>query len=132
MHYHTKISAPSIEAFQNAFAMAMAKVIDNDTNEVIIFVQGKTNLDGIISDAIGGIATKLQKSGATKIGSVNVFLETEEIKSTFSSGVIIASHVSNKLLGKILADPRATDTVYVPWASEELDDYLKNNQSTEI
>ena len=132
MLYHTKTSIPSIESFQNAFGMAMAKAIENETNEVVIYVHGKTNLNGIISDAIGGIASKLEKNGETKIGCVNLYLETERIKSVFNSGVIIASHISTKLLGKVLADPRATDTVYVPWASEELDNYLINNQSTEI
>jgi len=132
MLYHTKTFGSSIEGFQSAFAMAFARAIENDTNEVVIFVHGKTNLDGTISDAIGGIANKLQKKGVTKIGVVNLFLETERIKSAFRSGVIIASHVSIKLLGKILADQRATDVVYVPWASEELNDYLEKNESTEI
>ena len=89
-------------------------------------------VNGIISDAIGGISTKLQNNGFTKLADVTAYLETERVKSSFRSGVIIASHVSSKLLAKIISDPRATDVVYVPWAPEELQEYLDSHKSVEI
>lgn len=132
MLYHTKLPGPSVNEFQTAFAKSIGTAIENDTNEVLIYVHGKTNLDGIISAAIGGMASKLQKSGFVTLGDVKVYLETEKKQSSFCSGTILASHISTKLLNKILSDSRATDIIYVPWASEELESYLQNNESTEI
>lgn len=126
------MSGEAVKDFQTAFAKAIVTAIESDANEVLIYVHGKTNLDGIISEAIGGIASKLQKTGAVNIEGVKVYLETEKKRSSFRSGVILASHVSTKLLNKILSDHRATDLIYVPWASEELELYLEKNNSTEL
>ncbi len=131
MLYHTETTGPSVEDFQTAFAKAIGIAIENDLNEILIFVHGKTNLDGVVSDAIGGIADKLQKPGGTvNIEGITIYLETEKVRSPFRRGIIIAAHLSTKLLN--MTDPRATDLVYVPWSPEELDDYLSNNISKGI
>jgi len=133
MLYHTKTAGPSVEDFQKAFAKAIGVAIENDLNEVLIYVHGKTNLDGVVSEAIGGIADKLQKpGGSVNINGITLYLETEKIRSPFRNGVIIATHLSTKVLNKLLKDSRATDIVYVPWAPEELSEYLSNNKSGEI
>ena len=133
MLYHTASTGPSIEAVHLAFAMAIRIAIENELNEIAIFVHGKTNLDGVVSDALGGIARKLQKpNGTIEITGITVHLETERVKSNFQSGVLIAMHLSTKLLEKALQDQRATDVIYVPWAPEELGEYLNENSSTEL
>jgi len=133
MLYHTKNTGPSMEDFQTAFATSIGIAIENELKEILIVVHGKTNLDGIISDAIGEMVNKLQKPGGTiNIEGITIYLETQKIRSAFSSGIIIAAHVSTKLLNTLLTDPRATDVVYVPWALEELEQYLSNNESVVI
>lgn len=132
MLYHTNTTGPSVQDFQTAFAKSIGVTIETESNQVLLLVHGKTNLHGIISEAIGGIANRLDKNGFTDLNGVKVYLETERIKSPFSSGVILAAHVSEKLLNKALADRRATDVVYVPWAPEELNQYLKLNKSVEL
>ena len=132
MKYHTNIDDSPVDAFRNAFAKSTALAIENDTDEFVILVHAKTNLTGIISDAIGGIASKLEKKGSTVIGDVKVYLETEKIKSSFKKGIIVATHVSEKLLYSALKDSRGTDIIYVPWSPEELEAYLSNNISEQL
>lgn len=133
MLYHIDSPGPSIEAVQLAFSMALRIAIENELNEIAIFVHGKTNLDGVVSDALGSIATKLQKpNGTVQIEGITVFLETERVRSKFQSGVLIATHLSTKVLSKVIKDRRATDVIYIPWAPEELDDFLAANSSAEL
>ena len=89
-------------------------------------------MDGIIGDAIGGIASKLRKFGAIDIASIKVFLETEKNTSPFKSGVIVASYLSPTLLSKVLSDSRAIDIIYIPKSSDDLELYLTNNESLEL
>ena len=132
MLYHTKSSTPSIEQFQKGYAKSIATAIENDSNEIAILVQDVGALDGIISDAIGGIASKLRKAGVIDIADIKVFLETEKDISAFKSGVVVASYVTPDLLNKVLSDPRAIDVIYIPSSKNELEQYLKNNESTEL
>lgn len=133
MFYHTNPQKEQVANFQSAFAEAVAKSIENNSSEIVIVVHGKTNLDGVVSDAIGGIARKLQKPGGmTTLHDVKVFCETERSKSSFKSGVIVATHVSIKFLKKLIHDSRGTDLIYVPWSQEELDIHTSINKSIEI
>ena len=132
MLYHTKSSTPSIEQFQKGYAKSIATAIENDSNEIAILVQDVGALDGIISDAIGGIASKLRKAGVIDIADIKVFLETEKDISAFKSVVVVASYVTPDLLNKVLSDPRAIDVIYIPSSKNELEQYLKNNDSTEL
>ena len=132
MLYHTKSSTPSIEQFQKGYAKSIATAIENDSNEIAILVQDVGALDGIISDAIGGIASKLRKAGVIDIADIKVFLETEKDISAFKSGVVVASYVTPDLLNKVLSDPRAIDVIFIPSSKNELEQYLKNNDSTEL
>ena len=133
MFYHTNPHKEQIANFQSAFAEAVATSIENNSNEVLIVVHGKTNLDGVVSDAIGGIAHKLQKTGGmTTLHDVKVFCETARSKSPFRSGVVIATHISTKFLKKLILDSRATDLIYVPLSQEELNYHTSINNSIEI
>lgn len=123
---------PSVDDFQKAFTKSIGLAIENNSNQILVLVHGKTNLHGVISDAIGGIASKLEMNGSIELGVVKVYLETEIVKSPFKSGVILASHVSAELLEKALSDQRATDVVYVPRAPEELEQYLRFNKSVSL
>jgi hypothetical protein len=134
MLYHTTNTGPHATDFRQALATAIITASNNGTNEVLIYVHGKTNLDGVVSEVIGERAVKaLQKPGGTIASNgTTIYLETDRIRSTFRSGIIVATHLSTKSLNKVLSDRRATDIVYVPWVPQELQDYLTNNQSTAI
>jgi hypothetical protein len=130
--YHTKSSTPSVEQFQKGYAKSIATAIENDSNEIAILVHDVGVLDGMISDAIGGIASKLREAGAIDIAEIKVFLETEKNISAFKSGVVMASYVTHDLLNMVLSDPRALDVIFIPNSKNELELYLKNNVSTEL
>ena len=132
MLYHTKISKPSIEQFHKGYAKSIAVAIENESDEIAIFVHSASDLDGVISDAIGGIASKLKKHGSLDIADIKVFLETEANKSMFKSGVIVASYVSTDFLFKLLSDTRALDLIYIPRSPNDLKIYLQDNISEEL
>ena len=134
MLYHTTYPGKPVDDFKTAVAKAISIAIQNHSNEVAIAIHSKTNLDGVISDAIGEDTIKVfQKPGGTiNIEKVTIFLITEKICSDFKSGVLIALHTNTKYLAKLLSDTRATDLIYIPFLLEELNDYLLKNNSTVI
>ncbi len=134
MLYHTTDSGPSVDAFRRALGKGIRLAIQSGSNEVAIAVHGKTNLNGVISVAIGEPAVALlqKPNGFLNFEEVRIFLITEKIRSAFRSGVLVAAHTSTKYLNKLLDDPRATDLIYIPWAPEELQEYLVAHRSTAI
>ena len=133
MLYHVETAGPDIEGFRTGLANAIKIAMDNGCNQVAIAVHGKTNLSGVISDAIGEAAVNLlQKNGSFQFEGVTIHLMTERIKSGLREGVILATHASTKYLNKLLTDRRATDVVFVPWAPEEFEEYVANNESIAI
>jgi len=132
MLYHVKVSGDSLNDFRTAYANATAKVIENDTFEMVIAVDDINSLDSFVFPVLYGITTKLKKFGVVDIANIKVFLETKINKSKFTSGVIIASYVTDGYLGEILADSRATDTVFVTDINDKLKKYLSHNNSAEL
>ena len=129
MQYHINISDNQYHDFRTAFTKAIRIAIENNFDEIVIAVNNIESLDSLIHPVLFGIASKLKRSGLTTIGDIKLYLETENDKSKFESGVIIASYVSEDYLQKILIDPRATDTIFVTNKPKELNYYLSKNKS---
>lgn len=131
MQYHTNTHGPSEAGFKTAFLKAVAEAASSGTNEVLLSTHSLNNLQGVITSVFGvPVAKALEKTKKATVNGVTIFLETERIRSSFSKGVAFAPFVSPSLLAVLLADPRATDVVYVPWASTELADYVQNHPSS--
>ena len=118
--------------FRKSFAKAIAIAIENGTDEVVIAVNDIEELDSLIHPVIQGIASKLKKFGFTKIGDVRLYLESQDKSSSFSSGVIVASYLTEEYLQKTLIDPRATDTIFVTNNLNTLNSYLSKNKSVAL
>ena len=135
MKYHTNTHGPSKAGFGAGLIAAITAASANGTNQVLLLIHTFKMLDGgVIEEVLGeGTVRNLSKSREMKIDDATVYLETEKTRSTFSRGVIFVPFVSLRLLDKAIADRRATDTVYVPWAEAEWQEYLKqNSESVEI
>ncbi len=131
MNYHTNTHGPNEPGFKAGFNKAISEATANGTNQVLLLTHGLQNLQGVITSVLGEAAVKnFEKTRLATAGAVTIYLETERIKSVFSKGVIFAPFVSSKLLAVALADYRATDIVYVPWAVSELQSYVLNNPAS--
>lgn len=129
MQYHIDISDDQHHDFRTAYSEAIGKVIENDASEIAIAVNDMESLDSLIHPVLLGIASKLKKFGHTDIADIRVYLETKDSQSKLKRGVIVASYVNEDYLQKILADPRATDTIFITNETEALQNYLSNNTS---
>ena len=131
MFFHTTRPGPWIDDFQTALAKAIMLAQENGTNEVAIAVHQKGNLAGVIEESIGEAAVKelLKPAGHLDFEGVRIFVITEKIRSGFRHGVIVAAHVSTKLMDKLITDYRTTDVVYVPWQPDELSAYIQKHAS---
>lgn len=128
MNYHTNTHGPSEAGFKVGFLKAISLAESNGTNQVLLLTHSLQNLNGVISSVLGKDDVKaFEKNRIAQSGSVTIYLETERINSIFSKGAIFAPFVSHTLLAKATGDYRATDVVYIPWAEEELQSYVKTN-----
>ncbi len=132
MQYHIDISDDEHNDFRTSFAKAIAMAIENGTDEVVIVTNHIEELDSLIHPVIRRIASKLKKFGSTKIGDVKLYHETQDKPSSFNSGVIVASYLSEKNIQKILIDPRATDTIFVTNNFNTMNSYLSKNKSVAL
>jgi len=133
MLYHTNTHGPSEAGFRAGIMKAISEAMANGTNSVLLTTHTLENLKGVMTSVLGEDAVKaFAKAKIATVENVTIHLETERIRSSFSNGVVFAPFVSPTLLAKALADPRATDSVYVPWAEAELQAYMEAHPTSNV
>lgn len=127
MQYHTDSAGPDAAAFRVGFVKAIAVASRARLNEVIFLVHTLQMLQGGVFEEVLGqrFVGALAKNKVAGVEGVRVHLETERLRSAVDAAVVFAPFVSEKLLMKALADRRAVDLIYVPWAQEERLVYLE-------
>ena len=131
MLYHTMSHGPDENAFRSAFVKACQVAKQNSSNEVLFKTHTLDNMSGVPTDVLGDkLAKELLKNRKASVNGITLFFETERTKSQFCEGVILAPFVNDKLLRNIHADQRGTDSIYIPWAEVERDDYINSNNSS--
>jgi hypothetical protein len=124
MLYHSNSTGPDVQAFKDAFKKCHQLALVSN-KEMKITVHTKNQLEGnVIEDALGKDFVKALLNKSVPIQGVTIHLETER-KQINTSMVVLAPHISFKYLEKIIENNTKSDIVYLPWAEEELKEYLK-------
>ena len=133
-YFHTAKSGPSIDGFRDVFVAAAAYAVKNGIKHVVLAVHTKTNLHGVISDAIGENTVKSLEKGHVKLVSdVDLDLTTERIAiPTNDKYVLVAAHTSTKYLKTLESNPMCAAVFFAPWQDAELADFIERHGSDEI
>lgn len=132
MLYHSNSTGPD----PNAFKIALKKSLNialASTKAMKICVQMKSQLrGGTIEEAMGEDFVKdLIKQDISALG-VTIKLETEKMTNN-TQMIILAPHVNQNYLDKLILKNGDAPVVYIPWTKEELNQYLaKYPNSTPI
>jgi len=129
--HHTDSHGTDTTALTNAFTFAQQLVQLSNTNQIFIVVHTKDNLKSeIFNDVFGQKNIRSLLSGNVVINNCTIYLRTEKINpNEFIDGPILAVYISPKFL-ETISDSRATDIIFVPWKSEELDIFLVNHPNS--
>lgn len=120
MIYHSTTGLDN-RGFLRVFLKAIEIAKANGTKQVLLSVEALRNLNGVIVDALPNeYILSFRKNRRSDFDDVSVCLETRRTRSAFARGVAFAYFVSNRRLEEILKDYRVTDTVYIPWAPNDL------------
>lgn len=133
-YFHTAKSGPSVDGFREVFVAAAAYAVKHGIKHVVLAVHAKTNLYGVVSDAIGEITVKsLGKGSVNLVSGVALHLTTERIGiPTHDKYVLIAAHTSTKYLEKLESDPMCSAIFFAPWHDQELSEFIKRHGSVEL
>ena len=130
IYYVLKSDGPDAEAVGKAFGVAGHLASQSTKQLVIAAIETKTTLDifrDVVNDAfVDALVKKKQVGVSFNNVDCTVFLRTRRIAERgFTSGPILALHLPPKDMAGVLADPRATSVVYIPWVQEELKELLR-------
>ena len=133
-YFHTAKSGPSVDGFREIFVAAAAYAVKHSIKHVVLAVHAKTNLYGVVSDAVGESAVKaLDKGSVNLVSGVVLHLTTERIDiPTHDKYVLIATHTSTKYLEKLESDPMCAAIFFAPWHDQELSEFIGRHGSVEL
>ena len=101
--------------------------------ETALVVPQLGNLDGLISDCIGDVATKtLQKYKKFNLNPGAIRLFTRRQPPRFFKGPLLVAFTPIDQLKAIIKDNQGADIVFVPWAINEKDFFVKEHGPTLI
>ena len=107
--------------------VSLAKVSKFRQAAVAVHTKNQVSHSNIWEEAIGKIPTKNLAKGETNIDGCTFYLLTERIDPVgFISGPILAAAISTEFLRRVLKNRKATDIVFVPWTSEELEELKRD------
>lgn len=132
MLYHSNSTGPDPNAFKIALKKSLNLALAS-TKAMKICVQMKSQLrGGTIEEAMGEDFVKdLIKQDISAVG-VTIKLETEKMTNN-TQMIILAPHVNQNYLDKLILKNGDAPVVYIPWTKEELNQYLaKYPNSTPI
>ena len=109
--------------------MTLAKCSKFREGAIAVHKRGQVARSIVWKEAIGETPTKNLAKGRAIIDGCTMHLLTERIDpANFVNGPILAAVISTKFLNEILHDCRATDIVYLPWTSAELENFKRDHR----
>lgn len=133
MYFHTLEHGPHADAFKRAFIAAFKQAVQSDSRQLVLAVHALTNLDGVISDALGETVTKAIAKEPVTFEGVSMGLMTERIPCPFrGKAVFVAAHTSKAFLKKLESHHQQSDLFFVPWSEEEQHDFVSRTGSQQV
>lgn len=134
MLYHINCETLAVEDFRKALANAISLALNKGIYDIGLAVNSADDLDGPVSNTLGENSVKiLKRPGGTIISSsVRLHMLTQADDSTYNKAIVIAMGIPLPHVGNLTQDGKTVDLVYVPRAKQDLREYQKSYQSTEI
>lgn len=133
MYFHTPEHGPDTAAFKRAFVAAFNHAVQSESQQLVLAVHALTNLDGVISDALGEKVTKAVAKAPVTFEGVAVGLMTERIPCPFrGKAVFVAAHTSTAFLKKLESHHQQSDLFFVPWSEEEQQNFVSRTHSQQV
>lgn len=129
--YHTNSEGPDREALKYGMK-AIIELAKKQNSIAYIATHNKSNVQAGFSDTFGWKnIQKFLKEGHMRIDGVNIYLQTERKKpQCYDTGPVLSPYNGLPFVSSLLEDKKNSDLVYIPWMSEERDEFLSEHKDS--
>lgn len=130
MKYHVRAHGDDSPAFTAGWSAAVQLANQSPQKSLLIRIGLLANAKGIMANVLGEKFVKaLIKDKIIRVNIqgivMEIFLEGDSTrKSDFRGGVVFCPWITLDSLDEMMRDRRTIDSVFVPWVSDELNEYL--------